>query len=344
MPDMNDPLLQRIRSAADVSAPTLDATLIKTPDPQGNRVPMKITIIAAAAALVLIGFSIQPSGIGKSPLSGASYGEHDSYPFEDYSPAWNLGWFGSSGTAYELKVKPDISIREAELRRELSDADKTKLGGLSLDGFGGQWLFTASELFNPAKAKGSIPSQDYVKNAATRIFVSSGFEGDLNSMKFQSDSETITARVRQTVGGQYEGLTYSVTFMRGNILWRATGWLVNVVEHKDLPTLSAREAVSKIQWRTVNADFPFRSLTWEGESNPSKVLVGWEEDLPPMGYPPAHLKQKHLTITASSKSMVMTRTMLGQAWIVPSFYLASGKTVIGNYPAISEDTLRSLQR
>ena len=344
MPDMNDPLLRRIRSAAHVSAPELDATVIKTPNPQGNSVPMKLTIIAAAAALVLIGFSIQPSGIGKTPLSAAAYGDHDSYPFEDYSPGWNLGWFGSTGTAYELKVRPDIAIREAELRKELSDADKTKLGGLSLQGFGGQWLFTASELFDPTKAKGSLPSQDYVRQAATRIFITSGFEGDLNSMKFATDSETITASVKLTVGDQNEGLTYSVTFMRGSILWRATGWLVNVIEHKDLPTLSAREVVSKIQWRTVNADFPFRSLSWEGEANPSKVLVGWEEDLPPIGFPPANLKENHLTITASSKSTVMTTTMLGQAWIVPSFYLASGRTVIGNYPAISEDTLRSVQR
>lgn len=346
MPDMKDPLLKRIRKAAQVSAPELNPSVLITRKSQKANSGLKFSLAFLAIAAFIITASL-PQHRGLESYAGtAYYGEHDSYPFEDYAPAWNLGWFGGKATAYELKVRPDIVTREALLESELSDIDKTKLGGLSLEGYGGQWIFTCSELFEPSKALGELPNQTFVRDAANKIFIASGFEGDLNTTKFESDSQTITASVDQKVGGKSVGMVYSVTFMRGGILMRATGWLVSVVEHRDLPTISVRDVVCTIKWRTVNHDFPFKSRRWEGDSNPQDTLVGWDEDLPPItGMPPiTNLKQHHLTITASSRAMTMTQTALGSAWVVPSYYLASGKTVIGNYPAMSEDTLREAQR
>lgn len=340
MPDMKDPLISRIRAAADAYQPELDPTAFRMPSKKVFPLKLGLSLMAVASATAIALFTAQPPISISNVGAVSSYGDHDSGWFEDYTPAWNLGWLGSKGTAYELKVRSDLAIRETELKSELSKLDKTKLGGLSLVGFGGQWHFSASELFNPESAKGTLPSQEYVRQAATKIFIASGFDGDLNSMTFESDSQTITARVDQPVGGHHVGMNYSVTFMRGGILYLAEGWLVKVIEHHNFPVISARDVVSTIKWRTVDKDFSFESRKWDGDANPASKIVGWEEPLSSQQLS-TMVKQHHLTITASSKSMTLTQTMLGQAWVVPSFYLASGKTVIGNYPAISEETLRN---
>lgn len=338
---MKDPLLSRIRNAAVTEVPHLPSSVIKLAAVQHRSTWMKPTLALSATLLLAVGVvSWQPPAAHVYTNNAAAYGPHDTMgtPNETFTPDWRLPWFGSEGIAYELKTPGDfitrLALLESSLPKERSELQRFDLKG------DGHWMYSDGTNENYVTMPGELPSEKTVRNWANRLFIDSGFSGDLSTMKITDDSLVISASCELLLDGRSSGIGYSASWTKGGSLIRAEGWITNVVRHYNVPVMSPREATGKILWRDVVGFGAFKDYKWDGDTNPrnQEVYTSTKEKWKGTD---REYEVRHYTITASSRNLALTRNKMS-TWIVPSYLLASGKTLITNQPAVSSDVLDEL--
>lgn len=341
MPNMKDPLLSRIRNAAITDVPELPSSIISPTLDVQRSAWLKPTLAMAATFLLVSGVVVWQTPTAHVYTKNAdAYGPHDTMgaPNETFTPDWLLPWFGSQGIAYELKTPGDFTTRIAMMEASLPKG-RSELRRFDLMGYG-HWLYSDATVQDYVNQPGELPSEQTVRTWANRLFIDGGFSGDLSTMKITDDSLVITAACELLLDGRPSGIGYSASWTKGGHLAYAEGWITNVVRHYNVPVMSPREATGNILWRDLLGLGAFKDYKWDGDANPQKDAVYTtttaKADVP---VPPYQIR--HYTITASSNSLAMARNKLS-AWIVPSYLLASGKTLITNQPAVSKDVLDEL--
>lgn len=341
MSNMKDPLLSRIRNAAVTEVPQLSPSIINMEAVKHRSAWLKPTLAIAATFLLVSGVVVwQTPTAHVYTKNSAAYGPHDTMgaPNETFTPDWLLPWFGSKGIAYELKTPGDFTTRLAMLEASLPKG-RSVLRLFELMGYG-HWLYSDATVQDYVNQPGELPSKDTVRAWANRLFIDGGFSGDLSTMQITDDSLVITASCELLLDGRPSGIGYSASWTKGGHLANAEGWITNVVRHYNVPVMSPREATGNILWRDDLGLGDFKDYKWDGDANPQKQEVYTTSTSTSDG-PGTEYPIRNYTITASSNSLTMTRSKLS-TWIVPSYVLASGKTLITNQPAVSGDVLDEL--
>jgi len=342
MPDMEDQLFNRMRTAAKDADIVLNSdkvfSRISNATESTNRRP-RVTL---ALALGILGLTlIATQGLGgvrvETPSTVLAYGPHDtdnSLNTVDYIPDFWLPWFGSSGSIYELKVPTDFQTRIGLVRSRLAKSGEFRLLG------SGHWGYTNQTIGDINALHGTFPRVKDARNFANELFVLSGFSGDLSRMKFHQDSDFLTASCELLLDGKPTGLTYSVSWARGGKVFRSEGWVSNVIRHENIPVMSPRQTVGFTKWRDEWNSRDFFSLKWDGVTNPVARIVSTVEEVNPK----VNGVRRTITqtwVTSSSPNIRIVNDVYGNAWIVPSFVFASGKTILANVPAVSVDYLNA---
>ena len=341
MPNMKDPLLSRIRNAAETNVPELSTSIINPKQGVQRSAWLKPTLAIATTFLLVSGVVVwQTPKAHIYTKNAASYGPHDTMgtPNETFTPDWLLPWFGSEGIAYELKTPGDFDTRLAILEVSLPKG-RSDLRRFDLEGYG-HWLYSDATFQDYVTLPGELPSEQTVRTWANRLFIDGGFSGDLSTMKITSDSLVITANCELLLDGRPSGIGYSASWTKGGHLINAEGWITTIVRHYNVPVMSPREATGNIQWRDVVGIGSFNDYQWDGASDP-QVQDLYTTTKETSNGPLREYEVRHYTITASSPNLAMTRNKLN-AWIVPSYLLASGKTIIKNQPAVNSEVLDRL--